>query len=578
MVFVIPPDSRSVGSGNPPQDVNELSDMEGLLAAVLAQMAGYPGNSTVPGGNSANVTAVQTLLGGTYAGPGLAPVGNSSTGGDAANIQSALNLLPAGQTLLLQPGTYYLEQTVTIPAGNGLACLTATPSFGIPIADYGQAGLPVQGAILKPINGFANPNSATGVLLLTTASGQGGGQQLTGISMDCSSLPNGNDLHGVLIQDNTACVLLRDLNIYGGNGQLGGDCLHAVSSGGSPPDLLIIMLCHFSAAAGWGATMSGVADSYVIATEATANKTGNWNIINGNNTRYIGCKGETSANGPGWLFTAQSGFTGVVHVIGGTSQGNNADGWKFTGSGTGTYQLIACSDDGSGTNGGSGGGGYSGLNVTSFAGIVLATGWNSRVGTSPASPAYGVSMTSSNVLSLQGGGRVAGATASYNNGGGNTSFVGTQPPGTILAITQYAPGSLTTLSTSSSTYSAVSSANVNTGSFLIPPSGSVKVEASFVCSQATATAVVGFALAAHGTVSPLVGFSWQGTLANTTVNGITTIPFLITGQTPGASLNLDLLFATNGSSDTLSITAQGITSTSTSSTRAGPVLMAVQAV
>ena len=40
--YVIPPDDRNVGTGNPPVDVNELSDVEGLLAQTVAQLAGFP--------------------------------------------------------------------------------------------------------------------------------------------------------------------------------------------------------------------------------------------------------------------------------------------------------------------------------------------------------------------------------------------------------------------------------------------------------------------------------------------------------------------------------------------------------
>jgi hypothetical protein len=573
--FVIPPDNRSVGSPNPPQDVNQLSDMEGLIAAVLAQWAGYLGGSTIPGDNAANVTSLQTVLG-DFVGPGLAPVGNSSTGGDGASINTALGALAVGQSVLLQPGTYYLEEQVVIPNGTGLACVAATPSFGIPIANYGVGGLPIQGAILKPVNGFANPNSGTGVIYINSASGQGGGQQLYGISMDCSTLPNGNNLHGVLVQNNVACIRMANVTIYGGNGQLGGDCLHCVASTGQPPDLLSLFLCHFAAAAGWGVTMSGVADSYIVATEATANKLGNWNITNGNNTRFIGTKGETSGSGPGYLFTAGSGFTGVVHLIGATSQSNDEDGFRFTGSGTGTYQLIGCSDDGSGTNGGSGGGGFSGLNVNTFAGVVLGTGWNSRVSGSPAAPEYGVSMTSSNVLSLQGGANVAGATAAYLNGGGNTSFIGTTAPGGYLC-TPTVYSATNTFTTTSTTYAALSSTLVNTGAFTAPPSGSVLVQATFVVTEATAATVIGFALAAHGTVTPLVADAWQRTPANQSVNDVQVVPFVVTGLTAGTSYTFDLLFAST--TQTLTIKSQAFTGTTlTATTEGGPIIMTVQAI
>jgi hypothetical protein len=106
---VIPSDNRAVGQGNPPQDANQLSDMEGLLAAVLAQLAGFPGGSTIPTNNAANVTAVQTILG-TYTGIGLAPSG----GDDALNVQALINL--GVKTVWLQAGTFSGVTTVTSSA------------------------------------------------------------------------------------------------------------------------------------------------------------------------------------------------------------------------------------------------------------------------------------------------------------------------------------------------------------------------------------------------------------------------------------------------------------------------------
>jgi len=149
----------------------------------------------------------------------------------------------------------------------------------------------------------------------------------------------------------------------------------------------------------------------------------------------------------------------------------------------------------------------------------------------------------------------------------------------LCAPTQYAPAMLDTLSVSSLTFAAFSSSNVNTGSFTAPASGNVLVTASFVTVQATGTAAVAFALAAHGTVSPLVGNAIQGSPANTSANQPTVIRFLVTGLTPGNSYNLDLLGATGNVSDALEILALQMTATTiTSGNRGGPVVMTVQAV
>ena len=104
--FVIHPDDNETGEGDPAEDSNESADMEGLLAAVLAQFAGFPGNSSIPADNATNVTALQSLVG-TYTGPGLAP-----SASDATNVQGLINL---GVThIQLQAGQFNASVPVTI--------------------------------------------------------------------------------------------------------------------------------------------------------------------------------------------------------------------------------------------------------------------------------------------------------------------------------------------------------------------------------------------------------------------------------------------------------------------------------
>jgi hypothetical protein len=325
---------------------------------------------------------------GPFAPGGLAPSGDPTGTTDTENIQGLLNTFGTAQ---LGPGTFLYNQPLDLLSAGQL--LGQGQSFGIPIANYGVGGLPLQGTILKATSSFTGADSGTGTVLLNTDSGeQGGGQRIQGISFDWSDLPEGNDLHGIFIENNTACVTLRDITGFGGGtgdaNILGGDCLHCIASGGSPPDLLDMAFCHWAGAAGFGVTMSGVADSYITASESTANGSAAWNIINCNNSRWLGAKGETTSGGPGWLLTANAGFTGVLHFTNSTSQANAQDGWKLTGAGTGTYQLNACTDDASGTSGT-----YAGFNVDDFAGVLLGTQLSTRVGSG--APAYGVNITGS---------------------------------------------------------------------------------------------------------------------------------------------------------------------------------------
>jgi hypothetical protein len=145
----------------------------------------------------------------------------------------------------------------------------------------------------------------------------------------------------------------------------------------------------------------------------------------------------------------------------------------------------------------------------------------------------------------------------------------------LAAPVQYAPGTATTLSTTSTTLGAVSSANVNTGTFTAPASGSVIVTATFT-PTVTGSNNYSLALAAHGTVSPVLAGAVTLTLTSASLHPQQTLVFLVTGLTAGSTYNLDLLFATAGG--TFSIVAYGQTSTTPTGTGGSPVIMTVQAV
>lgn len=165
---------------------------------------------------------------------------------------------------------------------------------------------------------------------------------------------------------------------------------------------------------------------------------------------------------------------------------------------------------------------------------------------------------------------------------GQTPAGGAVVPGQFLcAPSAYAPGAPASLTTSSATMAAVSSANVSTGNFTVPPSGSFLVTVNLVAKTNTANARFAFGLAAHGTVTPVIGNLIVNNDNGTSVPRLYSYMFLVTGQTPGAVLNLDLLFAVV-STDLLTVTAFGQSTTtptlSTSGTDGAPVTMTVQAV
>lgn len=186
--------------------------------------------------------------------------------------------------------------------------------------------------------------------------------------------------------------------------------------------------------------------------------------------------------------------------------------------------------------------------------------------------------SSAAVVGISAGNQVIGfTTAELHTANGGALGVLAGVKGEILACTSYAPGTRTTATVTSTTMAAFSSGNMCTGSFTAPASGSVLVRASFVASN-SASAAMAFGLAAVGTVTPIIGNITQVNDSSSTATlRAYTIETVVTGLTPGTAYNFDLLGA-SASTDTVTIAAQALTSTTpglTAATSAGPVTMTV---
>jgi hypothetical protein len=178
-----------------------------------------------------------------------------------------------------------------------------------------------------------------------------------------------------------------------------------------------------------------------------------------------------------------------------------------------------------------------------------------------------------------------GALLYTSTSGTLTTYPAAGPPiplsgsGMYLAAAQYAPASHVIFTTTSTAFTAVASGTVTTGAFTAPSSGIVLVNAAFTASNSTNASAASFALAAHGTTTPLIGYSQQMNLGSG-VELLTKVPFLVTGLTSGSSYTFDLMWCVP-SPLTASLYAFGNTSTAptlNNSTLGGPVVMTVQAV
>lgn len=119
---------------------------------------------------------------------------------------------------------------------------------------------------------------------------------------------------------------------------------------------------------------------------------------------------------------------------------------------------------------------------------------------------------------------------------------------------------------------------ISTGNFVAPASGDVVVTVSLTGTQSATGHKYGFALAAHNTVTPLVGAQVVGATAGGWQQ--IQITWLVTGLTPGTTYNFDLLFAgTSATTTNIYAYSQSSTTLTDSNANAGaPVVMTVQAV
>jgi hypothetical protein len=140
----------------------------------------------------------------------------------------------------------------------------------------------------------------------------------------------------------------------------------------------------------------------------------------------------------------------------------------------------------------------------------------------------------------------------------------------------YVSGSATGTVSTGGTVTLVS-AVASTGSFTAPASGSVVVTVQCMLQSNTNGDTISLGLAARGTITPMIGYSAE-VAPGGAVMAMSTLVFYVTGLTPGASYDLDLLWCCQSSS-TASMFAWGQTSTTpTQSETGGPVTMTVQAV
>lgn len=354
---------------------------------------------------------------------------------DTARIQAAIDACPEGSVVYFPPGKYRITTPLILPRGK-----TLRGSYG---SRWRYTFSPT--SYIKPRSTF----TGTAAIVMkdqeegSYATAQGG-QRIENLTIDGSALTSGS-VHGI-----NASGLVRDVRIqnvsvsyFRGKG--------IRTAGYTRTDTLTYYprgweLTHVVTDTGYdnGFNFNLLTDSILIDCLAVGNAANGFWVSGSGENQFIGCRA---------VFNANNGF-----LITGATYGNNTfsscatDRNEYSGvyiDATGKFPIafngLVLRRDG--RNGGSGGGGYAGIKLSSSTAPVIidnlqVTPGVDDAGTGTNSPQYGVSSASSDITITSG--HVWANTTAIYDGGSNTNL-------DIGPYVQVATGTLAGKSTGSST-------------------------------------------------------------------------------------------------------------------------------
>lgn len=163
-VYTIPPDTRAVGTADPPGDMNNVADMLGLISALFGQLAGA-GTNADPGGNATNVAAANSMRNAQSLKPGAAGTVLRSAG---ASVNPVFASIAAGDLPAATTGAQGAVQLDNVTSDIKATGTQATgSSVKVPSADHVH---PWGGSWLPSDDGFlganGNPEAISGGGLL----------------------------------------------------------------------------------------------------------------------------------------------------------------------------------------------------------------------------------------------------------------------------------------------------------------------------------------------------------------------------------------------------------------------------
>lgn len=415
------------------QSSNNLNDVPSPSTALANLGAGSAATASLPisianGGTGANTysgarAALGITGGGGSAGTDwivLRPSGDPTGVTDASNIQNALNSNTSGSVIYLASGTYYTDVTITIPARSLLL-----GSIGLDTTYVGDYG-----AVIKLTSAF------TGGAAVVITNGNNGSTfapagSIANLSID-GSAHTSTAVDGLQGLGNCIRAVVSGLTVGG----MSGYGIRDVPDTGAPTGQQLPMFwdfkdCLIQACALGGMYMTTQNDTYYnnVYVLGCGGSTGHgWVITTGAaNVRMDNCRAEWSGGYGLWITgTVWNGNgSGGLIISNFSTDRNGWDGVRVDATGANTpvvfTNLMVRRD---GRNGGTGGGGYSGLNIDGTTlpvtvGTISCYPGTDDNGSGTSSPQNGVSVSGSPYTSI-GSGFIQAATTALNIGSGNT--------------------------------------------------------------------------------------------------------------------------------------------------------------
>lgn len=235
----------------------------------------------------------------------------------------------------------------------------------------------------------------------------------------------GSTTHGMYVDGAWGACFMSGVTIWRLRGS--GSCLYMTydTNSGYIPDEWIIEDCKFSAAYGSGQAgvyLADLCDSIFSNCRSASHNGPGWQVALGQNTKFIGCKGENNS-GAGFYFTGLNAGN-PVDLIGCSTNANGLDGFLFDntgGTGLGTYTLAGCrssNDNSSSTSG------RAGFRANACKSRIVASGCT-VIGTTQV---YGASEVNASYGMCFTGSYLSGSSAATHDDASNTHALVNQSP------------------------------------------------------------------------------------------------------------------------------------------------------